>query len=197
MSIILIGCTNPEKSQKIRMNESVNSDNSSVIVLKDSKDETVCVDTVLNKLLFLRGSDFLNDDLIESIEIKTEDSLNQFPYFQFCNLRETQYVKVSVFHGDSRKCFSQIEVGVIEDNDNSEYIPLEVEDFKTNTGKQIGMNINSLNDCINYSDFEVNDSTFLRTYVTNYQNKSGLTYSSSLIITNGIISRIKFGFDYP
>lgn len=162
-------------------------------------------DTSINELLFLRNAESVKS-IFPSEQIPLMIKGYEFPIGYAINQESNQYLGLIQYHGDVSNQFSVFEIGYLNDIDEPERAINTTIEFQTESGLQLGMSKESLLK-IKGAGFTVqassSDETVLRYEIIDYINSDFLQryrlpiYYFDVYLTNDLIKKIQFGFEYP
>lgn len=192
--------------------ESISVERKSIGVKQEEKTQkklsNVVPDTTINSKLYLENyeSTLLFYDKNKSLELV--ERIRETPVAVFLNKSGQEYLLAYQYEGSNEKTFSCFEIGYFKDEKSltkAKSIRTTEVGFETESGLHLGMSLENLKN-IKGNDFEniqlenfvivkykidnPETSPFLRKY-----NMPG--YFIEAHSKNNIISKIKFGFDYP
>lgn len=202
---------NKNKEKEVIIAESVKVDTKSTRIQQKMTQKALpntAPDTTINSKLYLENYESAEQFYGKNKSFELVERTRESPVAIFLNKSGKEYLLAYQYEGSIEKTFSCFEIGYVKDEKNlakAKSMQTNEVGFETESGLSLGMSLENLKK-IKGNDFETNQlenfvivkykidnpdtSPFLRRY-----NMPG--YFIEVHSKNNLVSKIKFGFDYP
>ena len=176
-------------------------------IKQNSKKLNVVPDTTVNEKLILEDNKSILSLCASKKNISLIERIRESPVALFKSKLSNQYLLAYQFEGNVNNNFSRFEIGYTKDFndiDNYQFCQTGEEEFKTESGIELGMSLSDLlnkkgegfltktttDTLIIYQISDLDSSSFLKRY-----NMPG--YFMEFTIKDGTVVKVIYGFDYP
>jgi len=192
--------------------ESISVNRKSIGVEKKEKTQktisNVVPDSTINSKLHLENQESVSRIYDKNKPLTLVERFRESPVVVFLNRSKREYLLAYQYEGNTENTFSSFEIGYVKDEKNLTKVKStqtnEI-DFKTESGLHLGMYLENLKK-IKGNDFEIitlENFVIVKYKIDNFETSPFLTkynmpgYFIEAHSKNNVISKLKFGFDYP